>query len=160
LQGEEGAKFIHLGEISPFSALRSRIFAKQSVMRRISKVSYRSVFDWRCNRTIFPSVSGRHRGPFPPPQQFHAAGVVRPPSPNPERAKANLRNLADQGRGLSGGDILNICLNALHAGSRDPDPAKWLVTEELLLLEIRPAKVAKEKHSCRGAGRRRIGLHA
>jgi hypothetical protein len=79
--------------------------------------------------------------------------------PNPERVKANLRfasgflhcvaNLAEQSRGLSGGDILNICLNAIHAGSRDPDPAKWMVTEEMLLREIKRAKAAKEKHSGR-----------
>ncbi len=44
--------------------------------------------------------------------------------PNPERVRANLRSLALQSRRLSGGDILNICLNAIHAGSRDHDPAK------------------------------------
>jgi len=59
--------------------------------------------------------------------------------PNPERVKANLRFasgflhcvtiLAEQSVGLSGGDTLNICPNAIHAGSRDSDPAKWLVTE-------------------------------
>ncbi len=79
--------------------------------------------------------------------------------PNPERVKANLRSLAEQSRGLSGGDILNICLNAIHAGSRDPDPAKWLVTEAMLLREIKRAKAAKEKHSGRRGGRRRIGFH-
>jgi hypothetical protein len=61
---------------------------------------------------------------------------------------------------LSGGDILNICLNAIHAGSRDPDPAKWLVTEEMLLREIKRAKAAKEKHSGRRGGGRRIGFTA
>ena len=80
--------------------------------------------------------------------------------PNPERVKANLRNLAEQSGGLSGGDILNICLNAIHAGSRDADPAKWMVTEEMLLREIRRAKAAKEKHSGRGGGRWRIGFTA
>jgi hypothetical protein len=60
--------------------------------------------------------------------------------PNPERMKANLRSLAEQSLGLSGGGILNICLNAIHAGSRDPDPAKWLVTEDLLLREVKRAK--------------------
>ena len=88
--------------------------------------------------------------------------------PNPERVKANLRfasgflhcvaNLAEQSGGLSGGDILNICLNAIHAGSRDPDPAKWVVTEEVLLREIKRARAAKEKHSGRRGGRRRIGF--
>jgi ATP-dependent 26S proteasome regulatory subunit len=80
--------------------------------------------------------------------------------PNPERVKANLRSLAEQSRGLSGGDILNVCLNAIHAGSRDPDPAKWLVTEDMLMREVRRAKAAKEKHSGRRTGARRIGFRA
>ena len=80
--------------------------------------------------------------------------------PNPERVKANLRNLAEQSGGLSGGDILNICLNAIHAGSRDPDPEKWGVTEEMLLREIRRAKAAKEKHAGRRTSGRRIGFRA
>jgi ATP-dependent 26S proteasome regulatory subunit len=79
--------------------------------------------------------------------------------PNPERVKANLRSLAEQSGGLSGGDILNICLNAIHAGSRDPDPAKWLVTEAMLLREIKRAKAAKEKHSGQQGGGR-IGFNA
>ena len=87
-----------------------------------------------------------------------------------DRVKANLRfasgflhcitNLAEQSLGLSGGDILNICLNAIHVGSRDPDPMKWVVTEEMLVRVIRRAKAAKEKHSGRGGGRRRIGFTA
>ena len=78
--------------------------------------------------------------------------------PNPERVKANLRSLAEQSRGLSGGDILNVCLNAIHAGSRDTDPAKWMVTEEMLVREIRRAKVAKEKHGGKVGSRRRMGF--
>ena len=87
-----------------------------------------------------------------------------------DRVKANLRfasgflhcitNLAEQSPGLSGGDILNICLNAIHAGSRDLDTAKWLVTEEMLPREIKRAKAAKEKHSGRRTGARRIGFRA
>jgi hypothetical protein len=80
--------------------------------------------------------------------------------PNPERVKANLRSLGEQSPGLSGGDIINICLNAIHAGSRDPDPAKWVVTEEMLLRDIRRAKAAKEKHSGQRTGGRRIGFMA
>jgi ATP-dependent 26S proteasome regulatory subunit len=80
--------------------------------------------------------------------------------PNPERVRANLRNLAEQSRGLSGGDILNICLNAIHAGSRDPDPAKWMVTEEMLLREIKRAKAAKAKHGGKAGNGRRIGFNA
>jgi hypothetical protein len=90
--------------------------------------------------------------------------------PNPERVKANLRFasghlrfapvLAERSRGLSGGDILNVCLNAIHAGSRDPDPAKWLVTEDMLAREVRRAKAAKEKHGGKSRSRRRIGFRA
>jgi hypothetical protein len=73
------------------------------------------------------------------------------------------RSLALQNEGLSGGDILNICLNSIHAGSRDPDPARWLVTEEMLLREIRrakAAKAAKEKRGGKAAKGRRIGFNA
>jgi len=80
--------------------------------------------------------------------------------PNPERVKANLRSLGEQSGGLSGGDIINICLNAIHAGSRDPDPAKWMVTEEVLVREIRRARAAKEKHGGKSRSRRRIGFMA
>ena len=79
--------------------------------------------------------------------------------PNPERVKANLRSLALQSRGLSGGDILNICLNAIHAGSRDPDPAKWVVTEKLLRAgRSGGRKGAKDKHGGKGGRGRRIGF--
>jgi hypothetical protein len=43
---------------------------------------------------------------------------------------------------------------------RDPDPAMWAVTEEMLLSEIKWAKAAKEKHSGRRTGGRRIGFRA
>jgi AAA+ superfamily predicted ATPase len=86
------------------------------------------------------------------PDSFMRRELLALHLPNPERVKANLRSLAEQSRGLSGGDILNICLNAIHAGSRDPEPAKWMVTEEMLLREIKRAKAAKEKHSGRRGG--------
>lgn len=44
--------------------------------------------------------------------------------PKHGRVEANFENLAGLSRGLSGGDILNICLNAIHAGSADAAPAK------------------------------------
>lgn len=46
-------------------------------------------------------------------------------------------------RGLSGGDILDICLNAIHAGSVDADPAKWGITQGMLEREIEKAKRGK-----------------
>ncbi len=36
--------------------------------------------------------------------------------PNPDRVRADYAVLAEQSRGLSGGDILNVCVNAIHAG--------------------------------------------
>jgi SpoVK/Ycf46/Vps4 family AAA+-type ATPase len=61
--------------------------------------------------------------------------------PNHSRVEADYAVLAELSRGLSGGDILNVCVNAIHAGSTDADPAKWLVTQGMLEREI--AKVRK-----------------
>ena len=36
--------------------------------------------------------------------------------------------LAELSRGVSGGDILNVCVNAIHAGSMDADPANCSIT--------------------------------
>jgi hypothetical protein len=67
--------------------------------------------------------------------------------------------LADLSRGLSGGDILNVCVNAIHAGSTDADSAKWLVTQELLEREIAKVRLAKAEHSGKkGKSRRKIGF--
>ncbi|MCX6847498.1 MAG: hypothetical protein NTY98_01110 [Verrucomicrobia bacterium] len=61
--------------------------------------------------------------------------------------------------GLSGGDILNMCVNAIHAGSTDDDPAMWLVTQKMLEHEIAKVKKAKAEHSGeKGKSRRRIGF--
>jgi hypothetical protein len=68
--------------------------------------------------------------------------------PNTDRVKADYAVLAELSRGLSG-DILNICLNAIHAGSTDPNPDRWMVTHVLLEREIAKAKKAK---SWRGIG--------
>jgi SpoVK/Ycf46/Vps4 family AAA+-type ATPase len=79
--------------------------------------------------------------------------------PNPDRVKADYAILAELSKGLSGGDILNICLNAIHAGSTDEDPAKWQVTQATLEREIAKAKQAKAEHSGKKVkSRRRIGF--
>jgi hypothetical protein len=52
--------------------------------------------------------------------------------------------LAGLSRGLSGGDILNICLNSIQAGSVHADPAKWRVTQGML--GINTAQVYLAKH--------------
>jgi ATP-dependent 26S proteasome regulatory subunit len=66
--------------------------------------------------------------------------------PNHSRIEADFAILAGLSRGLSGGDILNICLNAIHAGSVDVDPARWMVTQEMLEREIGKARAAREEH--------------
>jgi ATP-dependent 26S proteasome regulatory subunit len=67
--------------------------------------------------------------------------------PNYSRVKADYAVLAELSKGLSGGDILNICVNAIHAGSTAADPAKWQVTQEMLEQEIAKVKKAKAEHA-------------
>jgi hypothetical protein len=73
--------------------------------------------------------------------------------------QADYAVLSELSKGLSGGDILNICLNAIYAGSTNADPEKWLVTQVMLEREITKAKKAKAEHSGeRGMSRRGIGF--
>lgn len=67
--------------------------------------------------------------------------------PNPDRVRADYAVLAELSRGLSGGDILNVCVNAIHVGSVDADPAKWKVTQGMLEREIGKARKATAEHS-------------
>ncbi len=77
--------------------------------------------------------------------------------PNPERVRADYAVLAE----LSGGDILNICVNAIYTGSTDANPERWLVTQAMIQAEIAKAKKAKAEHSVGKAGpKRRIGFRA
>ena len=79
--------------------------------------------------------------------------------PNPDRVQADYADLAALSRGLSGGDILNICVNAIHAGSADADTAKWQVTQGMLEREIEKARAARKEHEGKSAkARRRIGF--
>ena len=67
--------------------------------------------------------------------------------------------LAELSKGLSGGDILNVCVNAIHAGSVDADPERWIVTQEMLEREIAKVRKAKAEHSGeKGENRRKIGF--
>jgi SpoVK/Ycf46/Vps4 family AAA+-type ATPase len=78
---------------------------------------------------------------------------------NPDRMRADYAVLAELSRGLSGGDILNVCVNAIHAGSVDPNPERWGVTQELLEREIAKVRKAKAEHSGeKGRRRRKIGF--
>ncbi len=79
--------------------------------------------------------------------------------PNPDRVQADYAVLAELSRGLSGGDILNVCVNAIHAGSTDDNPANWRVTQEMMEREIRKVRKAKAEHAGeKGKVRRRIGF--
>jgi SpoVK/Ycf46/Vps4 family AAA+-type ATPase len=79
--------------------------------------------------------------------------------PNPDRVTADYAVLAELSRGLSGGDILNVCVNAIHAGSVDTNPERWMVTQEMLEREIAKVKKAKVEHSGeKGKSRRKIGF--
>ena len=79
--------------------------------------------------------------------------------PNPDRVRADYAVLAELSRGLSGGEILNICLNAIYAGSTDPNPQRWVVTQAMIEAEIAKAKKAKAEHSGEKTGpKRRIGF--
>ncbi len=62
--------------------------------------------------------------------------------PNPDRVQADDAVLSELSKGLSGGDILNICVNAIHAGSTDPNPERWMGTQRILEREIAKAKKA------------------
>ncbi len=79
--------------------------------------------------------------------------------PNHERVTADYAVLAELSQGLSCGEILNVCVNAIYAGSTDADPAKWRVTQGMLEREIGKVRKAKEEHSGEKEGpKRRIGL--
>ncbi len=78
---------------------------------------------------------------------------------NPERVTADYAILAALSRGLRGGDILNVCVNAIYAGSVDSDSAKWAVTQGMIEAEIAKVKKAKVEHSGEKEGtKRRIGF--
>jgi hypothetical protein len=75
--------------------------------------------------------------------------------------QADYAVLAELSRGLSGGDILNISLNAIYAGSTDSNPERWKVTQEMIEAEIKKARKAKAEHEReKGKDRRVIGFCA
>ena len=59
---------------------------------------------------------------------------------------ADLNSLATEAKGLSGGDILNVCLNAIYAGSTADDAGEWKVTGTDLLAEVTKVKAAHSDH--------------
>ena len=74
--------------------------------------------------------------------------------PNRQRVNADLTEVAKGAKGLSGGDIKNVCLNSMYAGSLHDDPEQWRITQDILLTEIGKVKDAKDRHA---RGRRQGG---
>ncbi len=66
--------------------------------------------------------------------------------PNSDRVQDDYAVLAELSQGLSGGNILNVNVTAIYAGSVDADPANWAVTQGMLEREIAKVKKAKAEH--------------
>ncbi len=66
--------------------------------------------------------------------------------PSRNRVFADLNILAGESKGLSGGDILNVCVNAIYAGSTSEDTTQWKITGTDLLAEIEKVKAAQTDH--------------
>ena len=67
--------------------------------------------------------------------------------PKKEQVTANLATIGTESRGLSGGDILNVCVNAMHAASVPSNPADWRITDTILLDQVERVKRSKTEHS-------------
>ena len=78
--------------------------------------------------------------------------------PKRDRVEANLLEVAKASKGLSGGDIKNVCLNAIHAGSVDENPSNWKVTQSILTTEIEKVRDAKRQHQQRRGVTSTIGF--
>lgn len=60
----------------------------------------------------------------------------------------DLDKLGELSEGLSGGDILNVCVNAIKvACSHSPDPKDWKLEQTMILREIQRTMEAKRAHS-------------
>ena len=111
------------------------------------------------DRNLSINQNGQRHIPFRLPKISMRRELFALHRVNPDRVQAEDTVLAELSKGLSGGDILNVCVNAIHAGSTDADPAKWLVTQKMLEREIRKVRKAKTEHAGeKGKSRRRIGF--
>jgi SpoVK/Ycf46/Vps4 family AAA+-type ATPase len=85
--------------------------------------------------------------------------ILRLHLPNPERVPETLRGIAMAAHGLSGGDLLNVCLNAIKAASVDPDLQNWRVTKEMLMAQVRKVQSTKHVHSGRDDSKLNLSLN-
>lgn len=82
--------------------------------------------------------------------------------PKGQRVRADLGDIAREARGLSGGDLLNVCVNAMHAASEDENPQNWFVTDGILRAQIAKVRSAKNEHDgkAKSTSPGTIGFHA
>jgi hypothetical protein len=66
--------------------------------------------------------------------------------PKREKVSADLEAVARAAKGLSGGDILNVCLNSIEVGSVAENPEDWCITQDILTGEVNKVKEAQAKH--------------
>ncbi len=66
--------------------------------------------------------------------------------PKRDRVEADFLEVARAARGLSGGDIKNVCLNAIYTASADRNPDNWRITQPILLAEVEKINRAKRQH--------------
>jgi SpoVK/Ycf46/Vps4 family AAA+-type ATPase len=79
--------------------------------------------------------------------------------PKRQRVRADLANVAREALGLSGGDLLNVCVNSMHAASTDDDSATWLITEAILLAQVEAVRHAKREHNGAKRSQSAIGFN-
>jgi ATP-dependent 26S proteasome regulatory subunit len=83
---------------------------------------------------------------FKLPNQAMRRKILELHLPNLQRVFADLDVIAAETKGFSGGDILNVCVNAMYAGSTYEDPEQWMVSSEHLMSEVRRTRAAKTNH--------------
>jgi ATP-dependent 26S proteasome regulatory subunit len=79
--------------------------------------------------------------------------------PKRQHVSADLAEIAREAKGLSGGDILNVCVNSMHAASLGDDPTLWRITDAILSAEIAKVRQAKRAHGGARGERPAIGFN-
>jgi SpoVK/Ycf46/Vps4 family AAA+-type ATPase len=80
--------------------------------------------------------------------------------PKRQHVAADLAAIARDAKGLSGGDILNVCVNSMHAASIDDDPTQWRITDAILSAQVAKVRQAKRAHNGARGERPAIGFSA
>jgi SpoVK/Ycf46/Vps4 family AAA+-type ATPase len=67
--------------------------------------------------------------------------------PNMDRVKdVDFKVVSELSKGFSGGDIRNVCANAIEAACQDENPEKWFLTMDLFEKQIKGIRGAKDSH--------------